>query len=75
MRKVAFTVELIGVLKLMIYNCDNGTYLFGYDTLADTSCAWDEWYESIEEAEERAYSMFNVTTEDWIVVEEPCSTC
>ncbi|WP_352432908.1 hypothetical protein ABDD95_14590 [Mucilaginibacter sp. PAMB04274] len=75
MRKVAYNVAHPDVLKLMIYEFDGGAYLFGYDNLADTACTWDEWYESIEEAEEHANSKFNVNTEDWIIIAEPCSTC
>jgi hypothetical protein len=59
----------------MIYECSNKTFLFGFDSLADVPCVWDEWYESLEEAEERAAESFDVSTEEWIEISNPCPTC
>ncbi len=75
MRKVAYTDSHPDVLKLMIYDSDDEVYLFGYDDLADTSCIWDEWFTSVDEAEERAADKYNVDLSDWIEIANPCATC
>jgi hypothetical protein len=75
MRKLTFLKTPTTILKLMIYERSNETFLFGYDSLADVSCVWDEWYETIEEAEEQAAENFDVSAEEWIEISNPCSTC
>jgi hypothetical protein len=74
MRKVAFIDDTI-TPKLMIYQSSSETLLFGYDSLADVPCVWDEWYEILEEADERAAETFGVSTEEWIEISNPCPTC
>ena len=75
MRKVAFVKDHVTIFKLMILESKDGTYLFGYDNLADTSCIWDEWYATVQEAKERTAEEFDVSTEDWIEISDPCPTC
>lgn len=75
MRKVAFVKSPSTVLKLMIYESSEGVYLFGYDNLADVPCIWDEWYETINDAEERAAEDFAIGLNDWFEISDPCPSC
>ena len=34
------------IKRLMIFNDEYGTYLFGFKKLIDSSAEWDEFYES-----------------------------
>lgn len=38
------------VKRLMIYDSEDGVYLFGYDKEFDTSAIWDYWFEKVEYA-------------------------
>ena len=75
MRKVAFVKSSSTTLKLMMYESREGIYLFGYDSLADVSCIWDEWYETIDDAEERAAEKFAIGLNDWFEILDPYSSC
>jgi len=59
----------------MIYDSPEGAYLFGYDSLADTSSNWDNWFSSPEEAEEYCSDTFNIKADDWMIISEPEKDC
>ena len=75
MRKIAFTTNNESIKKLMIYESNNGTYLFGYDTVFDCNGLWDNWYEDVEQAEKCCYDDYNIKPDDWIYISEPQDFC
>jgi hypothetical protein len=75
MRKVTFIDLTDATKKLMIYESSDGVYLFGYDCLQDSSSAWDNWYETVEEADDYCKMIYNVDKDDWIAISEPLENC
>ncbi|WP_022825664.1 hypothetical protein [Hymenobacter norwichensis] len=75
MRKTAFITQPVSELKrLMMHETDGGVYLFGYNKIEDASCLWDEWYDSVAEAES-AGEEYGVAPTDWQVVPDPLEGC
>lgn len=62
-------------VRLMIYSSEEGVYLFGFTSLKDGSCKWDEWYETEEEAIERASDKYGVNEELWEIIDDPQPGC
>ncbi len=75
MRKVTFVDEVYDIKKLMIFESAEGVYLFGYDCVQDTSATWDNWYLTVNEAEEYCYDNYDVARENWIFISDPCNDC
>lgn len=75
MRKVAFVNIVDETLKLMIYQCDEGVYLFGYDCFQDAPSKWDNWFEDLETADQYCQDIYQISTNDWILISEPCKDC
>lgn len=77
MRKIAFVTspDKENIKKVMIYESNNGIYLFGYDTVFDYSSLFDEWYENLESAEMCCMEEYNVKSEDWILISDPQEFC
>ena len=73
MRKVAFVNVVDETLKLMIYQCDEGIYLFGYECIQDASSKWDNWFEDLETAAQ--YCRDKIDDNDWILISDPCTDC
>lgn len=75
MRKVIFIDTFDEIKKLMIYESEEGVYLFGYDCVQDTVSIWDNWYLTIEEAEDFCEKIYRVDKEKWIHIPEPLTDC
>ena len=75
MRKLTFLKNQDITPKLMVYESTEGVYLFGFDTLADTKCVWDQWFESVADADEYTNDTYGVLEDDWITVSDPCDNC
>ena len=59
----------------MIYESEDGVYLFGYDTESDSSSLWDEWYETVEDALESCKTEYNIENSDWQEIDDPLENC
>lgn len=59
----------------MIYNEENGTFLFGYTTIEDCGSQWDEWYETEEEALESSRTVYGVERSEWNEIPNPEPHC
>ena len=75
MRKVIFIDTFDKVKKLMIYESEEGVSLFGYDCVQDTVSIWDNWYLTLEEANDFCEEMYQVDKENWIDISEPLNNC
>ena len=75
MRQIAFVKNHEKIQKLMIYECSEGVYLFGYDRLNDTSCIWDLYYNSLEESKEYCNETYSIDDKDWIEITDPEDDC
>lgn len=75
MRKLIYTDLPDETKKLMIFESLDGVYLFGFDCLQDSSSAWDNWFETVEEADEYCEISYNLDKDDWIQISEPLENC
>lgn len=75
MRKVAFVNVVDETLKLMVYQCDEGVYLFGYDCIQDAPSKWDNWFEDLDTADQYCRDIYKIDDDDWILISDPCIDC
>ena len=76
MRKtVNLTNPKDGIIRLMIFNDELGTFLFGYKKLADCGAEWDEWYETENDALESCESEYGINKSDWTDIQNPEPNC
>ncbi|MEC0170477.1 hypothetical protein [Paenibacillus graminis] len=59
------------VRKLMIYDNENGAYVFLYDTQEDKSGFADLWFESFDEAIDYCNEKYKVIQDQWVVINDP----
>lgn len=76
MRKIVnLTKSKDGIVRLMIFNDDYGTYLFGYKKNEDCGAEWDEWYESENDAMESVLTKYGVKKLEWNEIPNPEPHC
>ena len=59
----------------MLYQDEQGVYLFGYDTLEDAGCVWDMWFETAAAAESEAQTSYQVAPDTWQTIADPLPDC
>jgi hypothetical protein len=62
---------LEGIVRLMLYETENGAFLFLFDRKEDAPCAFDEWFGDRKAAREAARSRFGVARERWVWIPDP----
>jgi hypothetical protein len=75
MRTLAFVDIVDETKKLLIYQSNEGVYLFGYDCLQDTSSKWDKWFATIAEAKEYSQDIYKIDESKWISISDPLDNC
>ncbi len=76
MRKIVhLTKPKDGVVRLMIFNDNYGTYLFGYKKKYDCAADWDEWYDTENDALESCLTLYGVTKSNWEEIPNPEPNC
>ncbi len=63
------------IIRLMVYQSDDGVYLFEYDTPIDGSALNDYWFESLELAFESCKEDYGVNHKDWEQIPDPQIDC
>ena len=63
------------IVRLMIYDSEDGVYLFGYDSEIDSSALWDYWFENIDDAYESCLEDYGITKSDWKEIPDPLENC
>ncbi len=63
------------IKRLMIYDSEDGVYLFGYDNYEDSGSLWDSWFESIEDAIESCEEDYEIAKSDWEKIPDPLENC
>lgn len=61
--------------KIIIYDCEHGTYFFPCTTTEDEGGIGDDWYESVEEADKVAFRDYGIAPSDWIHIDDPLPYC
>ncbi|WP_338812202.1 hypothetical protein V9L05_12400 [Bernardetia sp. Wsw4-3y2] len=76
MRKVANLPNPTNdIVRLMIYESEDGIYLFGYKKVEDCGGEWDEMYRSVEDCIYSCESQYGVKAEDWFNISDPKPYC
>ena len=76
MRKVALVRNgHRSIKRVIIYQHDDGVYLFPCATLEDGSAIGDEWYESLAAAEEACSRGYGIEVDDWRQIDDPVDGC
>jgi len=76
MRKYAILKSPINnIKKVMIYECDEGVYAFPFDTIDDAPAIGDDWFDTLEDAEEICKHKYMVKDEEWISISDPIEYC
>ena len=76
MRKYALLEKPFGkTRKVMLYQSDDGTYLFLYNnTHKDSPGFADYWFETLEDAQAAAIE-YNIAKDEWINIDDPLPDC
>lgn len=61
--------------RFMIYQNEDGVYLFGFLSENDCGAAWDLWFESVEDAIDSCISEHGVDKSDWTEIPDPIEDC
>ncbi|WP_405252949.1 hypothetical protein [Dokdonia sp. Asnod3-C12] len=76
MRKIVNLTKPKGsIVRLMIFNDDYGTYLFGYKKNEDCAAEWDEWYETENDAMTSVSKNYGVKKLEWKEIPNPEPNC
>lgn len=75
MRKIAKTRNHSQIKQIILYDCDRGVYLFPCTSLEDGFAIGDEWYETLEIAEETCSKEYGITENDWNIIPDPPEGC
>jgi hypothetical protein len=76
MRKVAtLKNDYPNVMRVMIHQAKGDVYLYSYSSMIDGFCDSDEWYKSVEEADEICKNEYGIGLEEWQIIDDPMEGC
>ncbi|NQV27006.1 MAG: hypothetical protein HQ518_21865 [Rhodopirellula sp.] len=75
MRLITQVEGHLDVKRLMIHECEDGVYLFLFETEEDGGCSADLWFETVEDALETAQQEYSVDSERWHKIHDPPQFC
>lgn len=76
MRRVAvLTTPVEEVRRIILYETEGGVSLFLSDSVEDAGSFADQWYASVDEAEQVAREQFGVKGSDWRDCPDPLPGC
>lgn len=61
--------------RLMLYQAEQGVFLFFYNTQTDAPGAGDFWFEDLVSAYKYTTEVFGVSEKDWEVIPDPLPNC
>jgi hypothetical protein len=74
-RVVALSYSVEQVQRLILYDSTDGVYLFLSDSNEDRGSFADEWYATVEDAEQVCLERFGVDASMWQPVPDPLPGC
>jgi hypothetical protein len=74
-RKIAKTKHQSEIKQVILYQCAEGVYLFPCTELDDGFANGDEWYDSLDSAEEHCHSEYGILSENWQSIPDPLEDC
>lgn len=76
MRKIATVKnDPLIVKQVMIYECENGVYVFPFASLEDGSSIGDAWYQSLSEADSVCKDKYGIGKDNWKCIGDPLENC
>jgi hypothetical protein len=76
MRKLARTRRFdANVAQCILYECEDGVYIFPCASTEDGSAQGDDWFQSREEAERYCEESFGILVGDWKIIDDPLPDC
>lgn len=76
MRKVAAVQNNHSeIRRVILYETDEGVYLFPCSTEEDGSAIGDEWFESVSLAEQVCRDDYGILDEHWVEISDPLPDC
>jgi len=63
------------IKRLMIYDSEDGVYLFEYATEEDSSALCDYLFEKVGDAIDSCYEDYGVEKSDWKLIPDPLENC
>ena len=75
MRKIAIAKNHSRIRQVILYQDENGVYLFPCTSLEDGFAEGDQWYEDLETAESVCMSEYGITNDDWQHIPDPVEYC
>lgn len=63
------------IRRVILYQSDDGVYLFLSKTEDDAGSFADEWYASVDDAEAESEERFGITEDMWVEVPDPRPGC
>lgn len=76
MRKLTFIREPIdNNLKIILHEDREGIYLYLYDCIQDTSSVSDNFFTTLDEAEEFCTDTYKIGKDDWILLADTIDGC
>ncbi|EGR0768240.1 hypothetical protein HBG08_001171 [Vibrio parahaemolyticus] len=75
MRQVAKVENHSEIKRLMLYTCEDGVYLFGFDSDNDAPSKFDYLQDNIDEVYEISKDDYGVEIDAWIQIDNPMEYC
>lgn len=75
MRKIARVGKHPSVARLILCESVDGVYVFPCGSTVDGSALGDEWYASLQEAEDACNERYGVNPADWELIDDPLPGC
>ena len=75
MRKIAKIEDHHRFKRLMLCEGDKGCYVFFYDKEEDGHCSRDDFYTTVEDAEEYCEEVLGIKSSDWTLIDDPVDGC
>jgi hypothetical protein len=63
------------VKQVIIYECEDGVYVFRFASFEDGSAISDEWYQSVIEADAMCENEYGINSNDWKYIGDPMEGC
>ena len=76
MRKhCAFKKPIGEIRRLMLFACENGVYLYLFDSFEDVESCEDIWFDTLYDAQDYCDKNYGVSESDWEEIEESVGFC
>jgi hypothetical protein len=76
MRKAATVKNPLSKTKrVIVHESRDGVYLFSFLSPVDGPAASDQWFQTVDEADETCSRLYAIGANDWVNIEDPSEGC